>query len=133
MSNSRSTLPNGLIAYGPDANCTLAICPIDKSVYQYRPDLAGNAVFIALFGICLVIHLIQGIAWRTWVYMTLMVVGCVCEMLGYGGRIMLYNNPFSFTGFLMQISELPDLKKNLFLIILLFWRNRFNMKIFAKI
>ena len=33
-----------------------------------------------------------------------MACGCICEMLGYGGRIMLYNNPFTFTGFLLQIS-----------------------------
>ena len=31
--------------------------------------------------------------------------GCIAEMIGYGGRIMLWEDPFSFTGFLMQISE----------------------------
>ena len=37
-----------------------------------------------------------------------MFFGCVAEMLGYGGRIMLYKDPFSFTGFLLQISMFPQ-------------------------
>ena len=27
------------------------------------------------------------------------------EMIGYGGRIMLWENPFGFAGFLVQISK----------------------------
>ncbi len=101
-------LPNGLIAYGPDANCTLTgpdICPVDASVYQYRPSLPGNSVFIALFGIALIFQLIQGLKYRTYAFTTLMVTGCISEIIGYVGRIMLYYDPFSFNGFLMQISE----------------------------
>lgn len=30
-------------------------------------------------------------------------LGCIIEAVGYGGRIMLYNNPFSVPGFQMQI------------------------------
>ena len=35
------------------------------------------------------------------------VAGCVLQMVGYGGRIMLYGDPFGFDAFLMQISGLP--------------------------
>ena len=101
-------LPNGLIAYGPNANCTLTgpdTCPIEASVYEYRPTVPGNAVFIALFGIAMIIQIIQGIKWRTWAFMTAMTAGCVAEIIGYVGRILLYQNPFSFNGFLMQISK----------------------------
>ncbi|KAJ9640543.1 Envelope glycoprotein gp160 [Coniosporium apollinis] len=31
--------------------------------------------------------------------------GCVAEMIGYGGRIMMWQDPFSFPGFLIQISD----------------------------
>ena len=37
--------------------------------------------------------------------MAAMVAGCVCDIIGYGGRIMLYKNPFLFTGFLVQITK----------------------------
>ena len=95
--------PQNLIAYGPDANCTLALCDIKYSVYEYRPSPAANGVFIALFGLALLVHLVQGIRYREWSFMICMLLGCVDEMVGYGGRIMLYKDPFSFTGFLMQI------------------------------
>ncbi|KKY26438.1 putative parasitic phase-specific protein psp-1 [Phaeomoniella chlamydospora] len=48
-----------LIAYGPDANCTLELCPVTDSVYQYRPSLSASGTFIALFGIfCDIISLV---------------------------------------------------------------------------
>jgi hypothetical protein len=91
------------ITYGPQENCTLALCPVQASLYEYQPSLAANAIFIALFGITLIIHLIQGIKWRTWFFTTAIFWGCACEMIGYGGRIIMWQNPFSFTGFITQI------------------------------
>ena len=101
---SNAPLPNNLVSYGPDENCTLAICPVDASVLEYRPNLAGNSIFIALFGITFILHALQGIKWRTWTYMSVVLCGCTAEMIGYGGRIILHNDPFSFPGFLIQIS-----------------------------
>ena len=37
--------------------------------------------------------------------MCMMGMGCVSEMIGYGGRVMLWENPFGFAGFLVQISK----------------------------
>lgn len=33
-----------------------------------------------------------------------MIVGCLSSVLGYVGRIMLYYNPFNFSGFMLQMS-----------------------------
>ena len=100
---SRPDLPDGLIAYGPDANCTLAICPVTASVYEYRPDLGANSAFIALFGIAGIIHLVLGLRRRTWWFTICVLLGVIDEMIGYGGRVMLYKNPFNFNAFIMQI------------------------------
>ena len=35
--------------------------------------------------------------------MTFMILGCLVEIIGYIGRIIMYNNPFSFPGFMIQI------------------------------
>jgi RTA1 like protein len=102
--------PNNWITYGPDENCNLNLCPVEASIFKYRPSLAANSVFIALFGVSLLIHLYQGIRWRTWGFMTAMFLGCVCEMVGYGGRILMWKNPFSFQGFITQIGEFPALR-----------------------
>ena len=105
MSGSGNALPDGLIAYGSDTNCTLAICPLDASVYEYRPSLAANGTFIALFAISGILHLLQAFRFKgTWWFSSCMVIGCIDEVIGYIGRIMIHNNPFSFNGFLIQIS-----------------------------
>ncbi|KAF4973575.1 hypothetical protein FZEAL_9294 [Fusarium zealandicum] len=95
--------PNGLIVFGPDANCTLDLCPIEWSVYQYRPSLAANIIFIILYAIAIGIHTYLGIRWRSWFYMSFMITGCFFEIIGYIGRLILYSNPFSFPGFMLQI------------------------------
>ncbi|KAI5860546.1 RTA1-domain-containing protein [Durotheca rogersii] len=98
-------LPNGqpMIPYGPDATCTLELCPIEWSVLQYRPDLAANIIFLCLFFVLLVVHVVLGFRWRSWWFMGWVVCGNINEIIGYGGRIMLYLNPFSFAGFMIQI------------------------------
>ena len=40
--------------------------------------------------------------------MSMMGAGCVSEIIGYGGRVMLWENPFGFAGFLIQISKFND-------------------------
>ncbi|KAJ4004947.1 hypothetical protein NW752_011460 [Fusarium irregulare] len=95
--------PNGLVVFGPDANCTLELCPIEWSVYQYRPSLAANITFIVLYGLAMGVHIALGIRWRQWFYMSFMMLGCIFEIIGYIGRIILYNNPFNFGGFMIQI------------------------------
>ncbi|KAL9005506.1 MAG: hypothetical protein Q9188_001708 [Gyalolechia gomerana] len=45
------------IVYGPETICTLALCPVQLSVYQYQPTLAGNIAFLVLFAIAMMIHM----------------------------------------------------------------------------
>ena len=99
--------PGDYIVYGSDANCTLAVCPVEWSILTYQPSIPANAVFIALFAVALVIHLAEGIRWRHTLagFAIPMVIGCIDEILGYVGRLIMHGNPFSFNGFLLQISE----------------------------
>jgi hypothetical protein len=103
MDNNK--LPNNLVGYGPNTNCTLQLCPIDSSALEYRPSLAASGTIISLFVLTMVIHIAQGFHWKTWGFMVAMLLGCVDEIVGYSGRIMLYYNPFSFGGFLLNQSK----------------------------
>lgn len=85
------------------AKCTLTLCPIEWSIYAYRPSLPANATLLALFGLSGLIHLGQLAAWRTYSFSIPIAIGCICEVIGYVGRILSYNNPFETTGFLIQI------------------------------
>lgn len=100
-----ATLPNGLISFGPDANCTLELCPIEWSVYTYRPSLVANIALPIIFGVLGLIHTYLGIRWKSWGFMVGMQLGSVSAIIGYGGRIMMYNDPFSFAAFIMQTRE----------------------------
>lgn len=91
------------ITFGKKANCTLELCPIEWSVYQYQPSIPANSVFIAMFGLLALIHAYLGVRWKTLGFAASVVVGCFVEIAGYAGRVVLHNNPWSFTGFLIQI------------------------------
>ncbi|KAJ4291612.1 hypothetical protein N0V90_009507 [Kalmusia sp. IMI 367209] len=96
--------PNYLIPFGPSANCTLEICPLEWSVFRYQPSIPANATILAMFGILFLVHTVQGIWYKTYAYMGCILAGCVLQVVGYVGRIMLHDNPFDFNAFLMQIS-----------------------------
>ncbi|KJZ72942.1 hypothetical protein HIM_07705 [Hirsutella minnesotensis 3608] len=95
--------PPGLKVFGPDTTCNLDTCPVEWSLYGFRPSLAANVAFLALFAVMGLVHTWLGIKWRTWGFMTGMILGCLCELVGYVGRIMLWKDPFSFNGFMTQI------------------------------
>ena len=96
-------LPPYSIVFGPDANCTLSTCNVEYSVYGYRPSLPANSIFLALFALSMIVHAYLGYRWRQWFFAAFMMVGSLIEVIGYVGRIILYNNPFSFIGFMLQI------------------------------
>jgi len=90
--------------------CSLETCSIKWSIFQYQPNLAANAIFIAIFGISMLVHIYQGYRWKQWTFATLVAVGCAVEMIGHGGRIIMHDDPWSFTGFMLQISKLDKLR-----------------------
>lgn len=78
-------------------------CPVEGTIYGYYPSLVGNAFLLAWFSIFLVSNTYLGIYYKTWTYMIALVLGCICELLGYAGRIILNSNPYSKPGFNIQI------------------------------
>ena len=98
--------PNGTIYLSNgdgDANCTVFVCPVELSVYGYRPSLPFSSVLIALYGPIIGVHFVLGWRYRSWGYLSAVVLGCVDEIIGYSGRILLYNNPWDSAGFIVQI------------------------------
>lgn len=91
------------ITFGPESNCTLDLCSIDWTVYKYRPSLPANVIFIVLYVIAMLVHIYLGVRWRSWGFMILMICGCIWAIVGYVGRLILFMNPWSFQGFLIQI------------------------------
>ncbi|KAF4948037.1 hypothetical protein FGADI_9928 [Fusarium gaditjirri] len=95
--------PQSFVTFGPNANCTLEVCSIDMSVYGYRPSLPANIVFAVLFSLGTIVHTYLGLKWKTPWFMWCLILSCTHEVGGYIGRILLYQNPWSFVAFMTQI------------------------------
>ena len=93
---------NATLLANPDL-CTLQTCDLSLASFLYLPTVAGNALFAALFGICLVGQLYLGIRYRTWGYMATIVSGLLLEIIGYVARVMLHSSPFDNNDFLMYL------------------------------
>lgn len=81
--------------------CTLQTCPLECGQVQYRPSIGGNAFFLTVFIIVAIAQVFLGVWYRTWGFFAGMICGLILEVIGYIGRIMLYNNPFDFNNFLL--------------------------------
>ncbi len=108
MSGQVPGLPPNVVVFGPRGNCSLEICPIQYSVYGYRPSLGANIAFLGLFAAAGAIHSYLGFRWKTWFFAASIDLGCISAILGYAGRIMMFYNPFIFNAFMLQISTWPD-------------------------
>ncbi|POR37431.1 Sphingoid long-chain base transporter RSB1 [Tolypocladium paradoxum] len=86
------------------ANCTVETCPLSTSYYNYRIDLAANAVFVGLFSAALVWFLAVWIYTRRgfW-FMVAMELGLTAEIIGYVARVFSWKNQWDQDAFLAQI------------------------------
>lgn len=78
-------------------------CPAIATTYGYYPILSVNAFFLALFGLCCLASLAFGVWTKTWTYTVALGIGTLLETGGYAGRIIMNGNPWSDSGFRLQI------------------------------
>ena len=76
-------------------------CPIEWATVNYDPSLAGNALYLAIFSLLLVVHALQLWKYRTWSFSGSMMAGMVLEIVGYLGRVQMHFNPFLSNPFLL--------------------------------
>ncbi|CAG8908303.1 unnamed protein product [Penicillium egyptiacum] len=104
-------------------------CPVEGTIYGYAPDLVISVEFCLIFGVCSLIQLGQMIRWRLWSFSISVILGSLTEVIGkskwtsigttpglfrreltkqigYFGRILLHENPYSSAGFKTQICTL---------------------------
>ncbi|KAJ5612110.1 RTA1 domain protein [Penicillium lagena] len=78
-------------------------CPVEATTYGYRPNIGGSVFFAVIFGICGIFHLVVGIKSRQIMFTIALTGGCLMEMAGYIGRILMHKNPWDNSGFELQI------------------------------
>lgn len=65
-----------------DCTKVTELCPIEATIYAYRPNLGANIFFLIVFAACGIIQLVQGLKWKTWTFMIAMTLGCLTEVIG---------------------------------------------------
>lgn len=84
--------------------CTLDTCSVEEyGQIRYIPTLPGNATYLGIFVVLFVAQSYLGIRHRTWGYLVGMLAGIALELLGYAGRIMLYDNIFNNNNFIIYL------------------------------
>jgi hypothetical protein len=84
--------------------CTLDTCSIEQlGQLDYRPNLGGNAVLLGIFALGIITQAVLAFRYRTWGYLMAMVGACGLEIVGYLGRVMLYNNIFDSNNFIIYL------------------------------
>lgn len=84
--------------------CTYDTCPLKGfAQLNYRPNFSGNVISLSLFGLGLVVQIGQAIRYRTWGYLAAICGGCVLEVIGYAGRLLLWNNDFNKNYFIIYL------------------------------
>lgn len=78
-------------------------CPVFATLYGYRPNLGANAFLCALFALCCLASIVIGVLSKTWTYTLALGIGTFLEAAGYAGRIIMNGNPWSESGFKLQI------------------------------
>jgi hypothetical protein len=81
--------------------CTVGHCPESWQTIDYRPNIAGNVIYMLCFLALLGGQMWYGIRGKTWTFMGTMCTGLLGEFIGYIGRIMLNLNPFIMNNFLV--------------------------------
>lgn len=87
--------------------CTLETCPLSLAQVHYVPSLGGNAFYLALFALLLLLQLAFGFRFRTWSFTGSMFGGLVLEVIGYAARVQMHDNPFKSDPFLMYAIASP--------------------------
>ncbi|KAK2745700.1 hypothetical protein FQN57_003597 [Myotisia sp. PD_48] len=78
-------------------------CPVEATTYGYTPHLAGNIFLSAFFGVLALAQLGFGVYRRTWTFLIALFLACALECIGYIGRILMNDNPWSESAFKIQI------------------------------
>lgn len=78
-------------------------CPVEATTYGYRPNLGVNTTLLVVFALCTIGQVAIAVKDRIRAFATATAIGCLLETLGYGGRLMMNDNPWTTSGFRLQI------------------------------
>jgi hypothetical protein len=96
--------PYGSIYWTEPQLCNYTTCPLDPfGQLFYRPSLAGNALYLSIFVLGLLVASGLSVKYKTWGYLVAIIGGAGLEVIGYAGRLMLWQNDFNNNSFIIYL------------------------------
>lgn len=88
-----------------DCEAVSPTCPVEATIYGYTPNLGGNAFYVIVFALCVLVQCYHACrSWRFWkAFSLLTLVGCAGECCGYVGRLFLHQNPWNGAALPIQL------------------------------
>lgn len=84
--------------------CTPETCSVEEyGQIEYIPTLPGNAAYLGIFALLFLAQTFLGIRYKTWGFLGGMLAGLGLEVVGYAGRIMLYDDVFNKDNFIIYL------------------------------
>ncbi|KAI9150563.1 Efflux pump himE [Paramyrothecium foliicola] len=80
-----------------------AACPVEATTYGYTPSLPPNIILLVVFAIVVCAQTVLGSLTKVYAFSIVVAIGALMETVGYGGRLMMHDNPWSQPGMRMQI------------------------------
>ncbi|GAM88480.1 hypothetical protein ANO11243_065130 [Dothideomycetidae sp. 11243] len=86
-------------------NCTeiTPLCPVEATTYGYYPNYGLDMTLLVFFAVCAIAQILFGFWHRSWTFMIAIAGGAIMEAVGYVGRLMMHQNPWSDNAFRIQI------------------------------
>jgi hypothetical protein len=72
-------------------------CPAEGSSLGYPPSMPASIIFMALFSVSLLGHVVLGWKYKTWSFLIAIFLGSSAEITGYLGRILMHQNPYQLS------------------------------------
>ena len=96
--------PYGSIYWTQPYLCNYTTCPLDPfGQLFYRPSLGGNALYLSIFVLGLLVASGLSIKYKTWGYLAAIIGGAGLEVIGYAGRLMLWQDDFNNNNFIIYL------------------------------
>ena len=80
-----------------------ALCPVEATIYGDYFTTSACALYVAIYSICFIVQMYFGFRSKAWSFAAWLGVGTGFELAGYAARIVLADNPWQYTAFIVQI------------------------------
>lgn len=105
-SNLTELIPDGYSPSYDTCDGVSLLCPIEATIYGYRPTLGPNILFAIIHTIAFFVQGYLGYRMKGYAFSAWLMIGIGLEMVGWYARIALYTNVWNFDSMAASLAGL---------------------------